>query len=65
MAVKLFTGEPSASNYLRPEPIADVVREVDGTIVENNTAYGGARSETAIHTTRWRGTTATPPSPAW
>ena len=49
VAVKLSTGEPPASNYLRPELIADVVREVDGTIVENNTAYGGSRSETAMH----------------
>lgn len=49
VAVKLSTGEPPASNYLRPELIADVVHEVDGTIVENNTAYGGSRSETAMH----------------
>ena len=49
VAVKLSTGEPPASNYLRPELIADVVREVDGTIVENNTAYGGSRAETAMH----------------
>lgn len=48
-AVKLSTGEPPASNYLRPELIADLVRSVDGTIVENNTAYGGSRSETAMH----------------
>ena len=49
VAVKLSTGEPPASNYLRPELIADVVKEVAGTIVENNTAYGGSRSETAMH----------------
>ena len=49
VAVKLSTGEPPASNYLRPELIADVVSAVDGTIVECNTAYGGSRSETAIH----------------
>ncbi len=49
VAVKLSTGEPPASNYLRPELIADVVKEVDGTIVECNTAYGGSRSETAMH----------------
>lgn len=49
VAVKLSTGEPPASNYLRPELIADLVQSVDGTIVECNTAYGGSRSETAMH----------------
>ena len=49
VAVKLSTGEPPASNYLRPELIKDVVETVDGTIVECNTAYGGSRSETAMH----------------
>lgn len=49
VAVKLSTGEPPASNYLRPELIADLVRAVDGTIVECNTAYGGSRAETAMH----------------
>ena len=48
-AVKLSTGEPPASNYLRPELIKDVVQYVDGTIVECNTAYGGQRSSTAMH----------------
>ena len=49
VAVKLSTGEPPASNYLRPELIADVVSAVDGTIVECNTAYGGSRAQTAMH----------------
>ena len=49
VAVKLSTGEPPASNYLRPELIADLVSAVNGTIVECNTAYGGSRSETAMH----------------
>ena len=49
VAVKLSTGEPPASNYLRPELIADLARYVDGTIVECNTAYGGSRAETAMH----------------
>ena len=48
-AVKLSTGEPPASNYLKPELIKDLVEMVDGTIVECNTAYGGSRSETAMH----------------
>ena len=49
VAVKLSTGEPPASNYLRPELIADLVHSVDGTIVECNTAYGGSRAETRMH----------------
>lgn len=48
IAVKLSTGEPG-SNYLRPELIQDLVQEVDGTIVECNTAYGGSRANTAMH----------------
>lgn len=48
-AVKLSTGEPPASNYLRPALIQDVVRHVNGTIVECNTAYGGKRTETQMH----------------
>ena len=49
VAVKISTGEPPASNYLRPELIADLVQHVDGTIVECNTAYGGSRAQTAMH----------------
>ena len=49
VAVKLSTGEPPASKYLRPELIADLVQEVNGTIVECNTAYGGSRAQTAMH----------------
>ena len=41
VAVKVSTGEGSNPNYLKPELIKDLVYEVDGTIVENNTAYGG------------------------
>ena len=49
VAVKLSTGEPPSSNYLRPELIADLVHLVDGTIVECNTAYAGYRAATAEH----------------
>ncbi len=49
IAVKLSTGEPPASNYLDPDLIRELVELVDGTIVECNTAYGGSRSETAMH----------------
>ena len=49
VAVKISTGEPPASNYLRPELIGDLVEKVNGTIVECNTAYGGGRSSTEAH----------------
>ncbi len=49
VAVKMSTGEPPNSNYLRPELIKDLVQSVDGTIVECNTAYGGSRANTAMH----------------
>ncbi len=49
IAVKISTGEPPASNYLRPELIGDLVQMLDGTIVECNTAYGGSRSSSAMH----------------
>ena len=44
VGVKMSTGESSKSNYLRPELIKDLIGEIDGTIVECNTAYGGNRS---------------------
>ena len=40
VAVKMSTGEGSNPNYLKPELIKDLILEVDGTIVECNTAYG-------------------------
>ena len=49
VAVKLHTGEGSASNYLRPEFIKDFVQGIDATIVECNTAVGGRRASTAMH----------------
>ena len=49
VAVKLSTGEPG-SNYLRTDLIGELVQSLnDPTIVECNTAYGGSRSNTAMH----------------
>ena len=48
IAVKISTGEPG-SNYLRPELIGNLVRAVNGTIVECNTAYAGRRSSSEEH----------------
>lgn len=47
VAVKLSTGEPGGHNFLQPALIKDLVKEVNGTIVECNTAYAGKRSTTA------------------
>ncbi len=49
VAVKISTGEPGGHNFLQPTLIADLVKKVDGTIVECNTAYGGRRSTTEEH----------------
>jgi len=49
IAVKLSTGEPPNSNYLRPELIKNLVQSLGGTIVECNTAYGGKRINNALH----------------
>lgn len=49
VGVKMSTGESAKSNYLRPELIKDLIGEIDGTIVECNTAYGGNRSDSKSH----------------
>lgn len=48
VAVKLSTGEPG-SNYLRTDLTGGLVQSLQAAIVECNTAYGGARSNTAMH----------------
>lgn len=49
VAVKLHSGEKGNQNYLRPQFFEPIVRKVGGTVVECNTAYGGARNETKKH----------------
>ena len=49
LAVKVSTGEPPASNYLRAELIGPLVQSIGGTIVECNTAYGGSRASSDLH----------------
>lgn len=49
VAVKLSTGEPGGHNFLQPALIKDLVKKVNGTIVECNTAYGGGRADTGNH----------------
>ena len=49
VAVKVRSGEEGNQNYLHPEFMRPMVEEVDGTIVECNTAYDGARNTTEKH----------------
>jgi uncharacterized Fe-S center protein len=49
VAVKISTGEPGGHHFLSPDLIKDLVQSLEGTIVENNTAYGGRRANTALH----------------
>lgn len=49
VAIKVSTGEPPSSNYLRQELIGDFVKGLNGTYVECNTAYGGQRASTKMH----------------
>ena len=49
VAVKISTGESQQSNHLRPDFIKNLVQQVNGTLVECNTAYGGNRGRTADH----------------
>ena len=48
--VKVSTGESEKTNYLRPALIKNLVKdELNATIVECNTAYGGGRSNNIDH----------------
>ena len=49
VAVKLHSGEEGNQNYLRPEFVKKIVEHVNGTVVECNTAYEGARNSTQKH----------------
>lgn len=49
VAVKVHSGEDGNQNYLHPEFMIPMVKEVDGTIVECNTAYDGERDTTEKH----------------
>ena len=49
VAVKLHSGEEGNQNYLRPEFVKQIVEYVNGTVVECNTAYEGARNSSQKH----------------
>ncbi len=49
VAVKISTGEGGNTHYLKPTLIRQLVEQVNGTIVECCTAYGGSRQEVKDH----------------
>ena len=49
VAVKVHSGERGNQNYLRPEFLKPMIEHVNGTVVECNTAYDGARDTTEKH----------------
>lgn len=49
VAVKLHSGEQGNQNYIRPEFVKAIVERVNGTVVECNAAYEGARNSTEKH----------------
>lgn len=49
VAVKVHSGEQGNQNYLRPEFMKPMVEKVNGTVVECNTAYDGARNTSEKH----------------
>lgn len=49
VAVKVHSGEKGNQNFLHPLFLKPIVEHVNGTVVECNTAYSGARNETGKH----------------
>lgn len=49
VCAKVHSGEEGNQNYLHPEFWVPVIHALDATVVECNTAYDGARNETAKH----------------
>ena len=49
VAIKISSGEMGGNNYLKPTLIRNLVDEVNGTLVECCTAYGGSRQDKGKH----------------
>jgi len=49
VAIKVHSGEVGNQNFLKPKFWKPVIDEVDGTVVECNTAYAGERNSTEKH----------------
>ena len=49
IAVKVHSGEEGNQNFLKPDFWKPIIDRLNGTVVECNTAYDGARNTTAKH----------------
>ena len=49
VAAKVHSGEAGNQNFLHPEFWKPIIDYVNGTVVECNTAYDGARNDTPKH----------------
>ncbi len=49
VGVKVSTGEKGAKNYLKADLIGPLVKKINGTIIECNTAYPGKRNNAKDH----------------
>ena len=49
VCIKVHSGEPGNQNFLRPYFWDSIIKEVNGTIVECNTAYDGRRNTSSAH----------------
>lgn len=49
VAIKISSGEMGGNNYLKPTLIRNLVDNVNGTLVECCTAYGGSRQDKSKH----------------
>jgi uncharacterized Fe-S center protein len=49
VCVKVHSGEPGNQNFIKPEFWKPIIEEVQGTVVECNTAYDGKRNTTEAH----------------
>ena len=49
VAIKVHSGEAGNQNYIKPEMYEDVIKYLNGTVVECNTAYEGERNNSEKH----------------
>lgn len=49
VAIKVHSGEAGNQNYIKPEMYEDVIKYLNGTVVECNTAYDGERNNSEKH----------------
>ncbi|HAF95068.1 MAG TPA: 4Fe-4S ferredoxin [Elusimicrobia bacterium] len=49
LGVKVHFGEKGNENFIPPELLKSLIKELKGTFVETNTLYGGSRGDTKAH----------------